>query len=168
MTRIASTKKVARTTVAAGSVLAGCVLFTGTPALGAVAPESEPSGLGQPSQAVIDHYLADTTKPVTSAGSAGLTKAAIEHQERVTTGSSVPGVPSAQTKAQIEMLERAAAQQEAAATTGASSSSSDDGDDVSVPLTVLALLGGGLITGAAGTYTVYRTRHHGPVGAATA
>lgn len=37
----------------------------------------------------------------------------------------------------------------------------------SMPVTVLALLGGGLAAGAAG-FTVYRFRHHGPVGAATA
>jgi hypothetical protein len=36
-----------------------------------------------------------------------------------------------------------------------------------VPVTVLALLGGTLVAGAAG-FTVYRFRHQGPVGAATA
>jgi cobalamin biosynthesis Mg chelatase CobN len=40
-------------------------------------------------------------------------------------------------------------------------------DPSSVPVTVLALIGGTLVAGAAG-YTVYRFRHHGPVGAATA
>lgn len=39
-------------------------------------------------------------------------------------------------------------------------------DPASVPVTVLALLGGGLAAGAAG-YTVARFRHHGPVGPAT-
>ena len=40
-------------------------------------------------------------------------------------------------------------------------------DPSSVPVTLLALLGGTLVAGAAG-FTVYRFRHHGPVGAATA
>ena len=44
---------------------------------------------------------------------------------------------------------------------------SDSSDPSSVPVTLLALLGGGLVAGAAG-FTVYRFRHHGPVGAATA
>ena len=46
-------------------------------------------------------------------------------------------------------------------------STSNPSDPSSVPVTVLALLGGGLVAGAAG-FTVYRFRHHGPVGAATA
>ena len=36
-----------------------------------------------------------------------------------------------------------------------------------MPLSVLALLGGSLVVGAAG-FTVYRFRHHGPTEAATA
>ena len=40
-------------------------------------------------------------------------------------------------------------------------------DPSSVPVTVIALLGGSLVLGAAG-FTVYRFRHHGPAGAATA
>ena len=44
---------------------------------------------------------------------------------------------------------------------------SNPSDPSSVPVTVLALLGGTLIAGAAG-FTVYRFRHHGPMGAATA
>ena len=46
-------------------------------------------------------------------------------------------------------------------------STSNPSDPSSVPVTVLALLGGTLVAGAAG-FTVYRFRHHGPVGAATA
>ena len=44
---------------------------------------------------------------------------------------------------------------------------SNPSDPSSVPATVLALLGGTLIAGAAG-FTVYRFRHRGPMGAATA
>ena len=47
------------------------------------------------------------------------------------------------------------------------SNTSNPSDPSSVPVTVLALLGGTLIAGAAG-FTVYRFRHHGPMGAATA
>ena len=43
----------------------------------------------------------------------------------------------------------------------------DRSDPSSVPVTVMALLGGSLVLGAAG-FTVYRYRHHGPAGAATA
>lgn len=189
--------------LAASTVLAGCAVIVSTPAYGAVAPEAEPPRLGgQPPQSVIDHYLADTSG-TTSVGHQSRTfptageqpnKAAIEHAERSSTGSSsVPGVLSAQTKAQVEHLERSsssgsssvpgvlsaqasaqaaylrqlAAQDEAAASTAASGSTSDD-DDVSAPLVVLALLGGGLITGAVTTYTLRRIRHDGPVSAATA
>ena len=194
--------------LAASTVLAGCAVISSSQAYGAVAPEPEPPGVaGQPSQAVIDHYLADTTGAdgSTSSGHQSRTvptsgeqpnKAMIEHAERsAAADSSVPGVLSAQTKAQVEHLERSssggsssvagvisaqaraqaayleqlAAQQEAASTgtgTGTGSSSSDD--DVSAPLVVLALLGGGLIVGAASTYTLRRIRHSGPVSTATA
>ena len=193
--------------LAASTVLAGCAVIVSTPAYGAVAPEPEPPGLaGQPTQSVIDHYLADTsadTSGTTSVGHQSRTfptaaeqpsKAAIEHAERsAAPGSSVPGVLSAQTKAQVEHLERSssasssvpgvlsaqvraqtayldqlAAQQEAASTgAGTGSSSSDDGD-VSAPIMVLALLGGGLIVGSVTTYTLRRFRHDGPVSTATA
>jgi hypothetical protein len=192
--------------LAASTVLAGCAVISSSPAYGAVAPEPEPPGVaGQPSQVVIDHYLADTTgaNGSTSTGHQGRTfpisgeqpnKAMIEHAERsAAADSSVPGVLSAQTKAQVEHLERSssggsssvagvlsaqaraqaayleqlAAQQEAASTSAATGSSSSD-DDVSAPLVVLALLGGGLIVGAASTYTLRRIRHSGPVSTATA
>jgi hypothetical protein len=102
--------------LAASTVLAGCAVIVSTPAYGAVAPEPEPPGLaGQPTQSVIDHYLADTSG-TTSVGHQSRTfptaaeqpsKAAIEHAERsAAPGSSVPGVLSAQTKAQVEHLER--------------------------------------------------------------
>ena len=164
--------------LAASTVLAGCAVILSTPAYGAVAPEPEPPGpAGQPAQSVIDHYLADTTSGTASMGHQSRTfpteaaqeqpnKAAIERDERAAVGSPVPGVLSAQTKAQVEHLEAQMAQQEAAASSGASGSTSDD--DVSAPLVVLALLGGGLIVGAASTYTLRRIRHDGPVSTATA
>jgi hypothetical protein len=182
--------------LAASTVLAGCAVLVATPSYGAVAPEQEsPSVAGQPDTSVIAHYLADTTGSTGSTSSPGhQSKAQVERAERDSIGSSsVPGVLSAQTKAQVEHMERSAtgsssvpnvlsgqaraqtayldqlAAQQASAGTGASAgSSSSDGDDFSVPLTVLALLGGGLIAGAAGTYTVYRMRHGGPVSTATA
>ncbi|MDQ1600342.1 MAG: hypothetical protein QOD68_1816 [Actinomycetota bacterium] len=72
---------------------------------------------------------------------------------------------SPQTRSKVEQMERAnrgpqAGQQPAGNT-------SNPSDPSSVPVTALALLGGTLIAGAAG-FTVYRFRHHGPIGAATA
>ena len=130
------------------TALAGCVVLVSAPAHGAVAPEAEqPSTAGQLSKAAIEHYEADTT------GTNSV-------------NNNVPGVLGAQTKAQIEQMERAA-QQSGAANTGSTSGSSSD-DDGSVLVTVLALLGGGLITGAAGSYTVSRMRHSGPAAPRTA
>ena len=88
-------------------------------------------------------------------------KAQVEHQE--TAG--VSGGLSAQTKAKVEQLERAARDSQPAPQPAGGTS--NPSDPTSVPVAVLALLGGGLVAGAAG-YTVYRLRHHGPVGAATA
>ena len=85
-------------------------------------------------------------------------KAQVEHEEK--TGAA--GGLSAQTKAQLEHMERAMRDQQPAPQPAGSTSNPS-----SVPVTVLALLGGGLVAGAAG-FTVYRFRHHGPVGAATA
>jgi hypothetical protein len=164
--------------LAAGTVLVGCAVIVSAPAYGAVAPEPEPPGTaGQPSQAVIDHYLADTSG-TTSVGHQSRTfptaaeqpsKALVEHAERsAAADSSVPGVLSAQTKAQVEHLEQLAAQQETAASTGAATGSTSDDDGVSAPLVVLALLGGGLIAGGATTYTLRRIRHNGPISTATA
>jgi hypothetical protein len=134
------------------TALAGCVVLVSAPAHGAVAPETEqPSTAGQLSKAAIEHYEADTTGTNT-------------------VNSNVPGVLGAQTKAQIEQMERAAQQGGAAntgSTSGSTSGSSSD-DDGSVLVTVLALLGGGLITGAAGSYTVSRMRHSGPAAPRTA
>ena len=153
------------------TALAGRVVLVSAPAYGAVAPEADqPAATSQLSKAAIEHYEADTTGTAKSSGTTGgLSKAAIEHYEADTTGatrSSVPGVLGAQTKAQIEQMERAA-QQQGAANAGTTSGSSSDGDG-SVLVTVLALLGGGLIAGAAGTYTVSRMRHAGPAAPRTA
>lgn len=129
------------------TALAGCVVLVSAPAHGAVAPEVEqPTVAGQLSKAAIEHYEADTTGTNT-------------------VNNNVPGVLGAQTKAQIEQMERAA--QQGVANTGSTSGSSSD-DDGSVLVTVLALLGGGLITGAAGSYTVSRMRHSGPAAPRTA
>ena len=151
--------------LAASTVLAGCAVIISTPAYAAVAPEAEPPGLGgQPPQSVIDHYLADTSGSTSSVPGvlSAQTKAQIEHDEGIA-GS--PGM-AAQVKAKIEAMERAQQDPQQAAKSGTGSSSGSS-DPSSVPVTVLMLLGGGLVAGAAG-YTVYRFRHHGPVGAATA
>jgi hypothetical protein len=72
---------------------------------------------------------------------------------------------SAQTRSKLDQMEREIqAPQSASQPAGSTSNPSDPS---SVPVTVLALLGGTLFAGAAG-YTVYRFRHHGQVGAATA
>jgi hypothetical protein len=84
-------------------------------------------------------------------------KAQVEHEE--STGAF--GGLTTQTKAKVEQMERAMRDPQPAGNT------SDPSNPSSVPVTVLALLGGTLVAGAAG-YTVYRFRHHGQVGAATA
>jgi hypothetical protein len=72
---------------------------------------------------------------------------------------------SPQVKAHAEQIERAL--RDAAPESRPANNTSDSSDLSSVPVTLLGLLGGGIVAGAAG-YTVYRFRHHGPVGAATA
>jgi hypothetical protein len=71
---------------------------------------------------------------------------------------------SAQTRAKLEQMEQAMRVPQPA---GSTSNPSDPSDPSSVSATVLALIGGTLVAGAAG-FIVYRFRHHGPVGAATA
>lgn len=131
------------------TALAGCVVLVSAPAYGAVAPDPEPTVAPQLSKAAIEHYEADTT---------GSTSAS----------SNVPGVLGAQTKAQIEALERASLQQEAAASTDSTVGSSSDDDGTSTLVTILALVAGGVITGAAGSYTVARMRTSGPATTRTA
>ena len=72
---------------------------------------------------------------------------------------------SAQTRSKVEQMEQAIHEPQSAPQPAGSTS--NPSDPSSVPVTVLALLGGTLIAGAAG-FTVYRFRHHGPVGTATA
>jgi hypothetical protein len=80
-----------------------------------------------------------------------------------TTG--VTGGLSAQTRSKVEQMERAI--QDPQSAPQPAGNTSNPSDPSSVPAMVLALLGGTLVAAAAG-FTVYRLRHHGPVGAATA
>ena len=131
-----------RTTVrraATTAVLAGAAVLTAAPAFAGVPPEDTGAG-----------------------AAASPNKAQVEHQERAGTS----GGLSAQTvKARVEQMERAARDPQPAPQPAGSTS--HPSDPSSVPVTVLALLGGTLVAGAAG-FTVYRFRHHGPIGAATA
>ena len=87
--------------LAASTVLAGCAVIVSTPAYGAVAPEPEPPGIaGQPSQSVIDHYLADTS----GAGTGSTTS--VGHQSRTFPTAAAAEQPS---KAMVEHQERTAA-----------------------------------------------------------
>ena len=72
---------------------------------------------------------------------------------------------SAQTRAKVEQMEQAFRDPQPG--TQPAGSTSNPLDPSSLPVTVLALLGGTMVAGAAG-FTVYRFRHHGPVGAAAA
>ena len=152
------------------TALAGCVALFATPAHAAVAPEPDKPAVvsGGLSKAAIEHYEADTTGSTgtsgTSSTSSQLSKAAIEHNEAVDSGagSNVPGVLASQTKAQVEAVERAAAQQAAASSSRSTTGTPSDDGSGSALLTVLALLRGGLITGAASSYTLARMRNTGP------
>jgi hypothetical protein len=122
--------------VATTAVLAGAAVLTAAPAFAGVPPEDTGAGPAQ-------------------------TKAQLEHEENA--GAS--GGVSAQTKAKVEQMERAIRDaQPASQPAGSTSNPSNPSDPSSVPVTMLALLGGTLVAGAAG-FTVYRFRHHGPVGA---
>ena len=125
---------------ATAAVLAGAAVLVAAPALAGVPPED------------------------TGAGSAAsqTNKAQVEHQEA--TGAS--GAASAQTKAKVEQLERVMRDQQAVPQPAGSTS--NPSDPSSVPVTTLALLGGGLVVAGSAGFTVYWFRHHGPVGAATA
>lgn len=89
------------------------------------------------------------------------TKAQVEHTERATGND--PAVLF--NKAQIERNERATLDQQPA--TGTRPVHPSDSSGSPVPGTVLALLGAAAAAGAGGV-VVYRFRHHGSVGAATA
>ncbi len=123
------------------TALAGCVVLVSAPAY-AVAPEPD--------------------QPVVSQN-----KAQVEYKERGSVHSSTSAGLSAQTKAQIERLERAAREDQSPASNNTPAGSTSD-DDMSVPVTILALVVGGLLTGAAGTYTVSRMRQSGPAATRTA
>jgi hypothetical protein len=125
-------------------VLAGAAVLVAAPAFAGVPPEDTGS---------------DTA--------ASQTKTQIEHRESphgLDSRSGYGGLP-AQTKAKVEQMERAMRDPQPAPQPAGSTS--NPSDPSSVPVTVLALLGGTLIAGAVG-FTVYRFRHHGPMGAATA
>ena len=125
--------------VAAGALLAGAALVTAVPAHAAPVPED----------------------PVASTQQSGI---AVEDATRGGDGVTVGGVP-AQVTAKLQAMERAAQDEQRASQT--SPASVPDSDPSSVPLILLTLVGGGLVTGAAG-FAAYRFRHHAPVGAATA
>jgi hypothetical protein len=126
------------------AVLGGAAVLVAGPAFAGVPPEDTGAGTA-----------------------ASQTKAQIEHRESphgLDSRSGYSGA-SAQTKAKIEQMERALRDPQPAPQPAGSTS--DPSDPLSVPITILALLGGAVVAGAAG-YTVYRFRHHGQVGAATA
>ena len=123
---------------AALSVLTGAAVLAAAPAHAGPNPEVSVPGAHQ-SRVAVDGHL--------SAGA----------------GPSGPVPPSVQSK--IEVMERAA--QEQPAVPESRPSGGQDSDPASNPLVAATLLAGGLVAGGAG-YTVYRLRHHGPVGAATA
>jgi len=137
-----NTTRTAVRLAATTAVLAGAAVFTAAPSFAGPPPEDP---------------AADSS---TSQGAGQSNQTQIE-QDKTIAGS--PGM-SAQIKAKIEAMERAQSGQRPAP---APANISDSSDPSSVPVTLLALLGGGLVAGAAG-FTVYRFRHHGPVGAATA
>jgi hypothetical protein len=123
---------------AALSVVTGAAVLAAAPAYAGPNPEVSIPGAHQ-SRVAVDGHL--------SAGA----------------GPSGPVPPSVQSK--IEVMERAA--QEQPAVPENRPSGGQDSDPASIPLVAATLLAGGLVAAGAG-YTVYRLRHHGPVGAATA
>ena len=137
--------------LAGSTVLAGAALLAAAPADARVAPE-EPG--------------ASTATP--AAGS-HLTKAQVEHAEEQAAEVGTAGPAALVVKAQVERAERALRDPQRATPGGRSNPSTPTPTDPSsVPVALLALLGGGLVAAGAAGYTVYRYRHHGPVGAATA
>ena len=129
--------------LAGSTVLAGAALLAAAPADARVAPE-EPGATAATATATAGSHL--TKAQVGTAGPAALV-----------------------VKAQVERAERALRDPQRATPGGRSNPSTPTPTDPSsVPVTLLALLGGGLVAAGAAGYTVYRYRHHGPVGAATA
>jgi hypothetical protein len=95
---------------------------------------------------------------------AGVVSATSQIKTQVENSGATGGL-SAQTRSKVEQMERA--MRDPLPAPQPAGGPSDPSDPSSLPVTILALLGGTLAAGAAG-YTVYRFRHHGPVGAATA
>jgi hypothetical protein len=180
--------------VAATAVLAGAAVLVAAPAFAGVPPEDTGAGsAASPNKAQVEHR----ERAGASGGglSAQTVKARVEQMERAMgdlqpADVAAPSAPysaqeqvylaaltraaqvtaarsafSAQQRAYAEHLELAAQAARVDVTSGQPAAATSDPS--SVPVTVLALLGGGLVAGAAG-FTVYRFRHHGPVGAATA
>lgn len=123
---------------AAVSLLSGAAVLAAAPAHAAPNPEAPVAG-GHQSRVAVDGHLA--------------------------AGPGVSGV-SPEVQSKIEIMERAS-QGRWAVVPEQPASGTQDSDPSSLPLVMLTLLSGGVVTGAAG-FTVYRFRHHGPVGAATA
>jgi hypothetical protein len=88
-------------------------------------------------------------------------KAQVEHDERTSGTGSTTGL-SPNVKTRLGRMEHAFHDPQPAPPTP----TRDPSGPSSVAGAVLAVLGGTLVAGAAG-FTVYRFRHHGPVGAAT-
>ena len=138
--------------LAGSTVLAGAALLAAAPADARVAPE-EPGASAAAAPAAGSH----------------LTKAQVEHAEEQAAQVGTAGPAALVVKAQVERAERALRDPQRATPGGRSNPSTPTPTDPSsVPVALLALLGGGLVAAGAAGYTVYRYRHHGPVGAATA
>ena len=139
--------------LAGSTVLAGAALLAAAPADARVAPE-EPGA---------------TAATATATAGSHLTKAQVEHAEEQAAEVGTAGPAALVVKAQVERAERALRDPQRATPGGRSNPSTPTPTDPSsVPVAFLALLGGGLVAAGAAGYTVYRYRHHGPVGAATA
>ena len=125
------------------AVLAGTAVLTAAPSYAGPVPED----------------------PVTASSTSQQQPGGTAHNQLETGIAGSPGM-AAQVQAKLEAIE-SAQRSDAQQGTVPTRDTTDSSDPSSVPVTILALLGGGLVVGAAG-YTVYRFRHHGHVGAATA
>ncbi len=121
------------------AVLAGAALLVGAPAYARVAPDETTATGPSP------------TQPASATAEIG--------NQGTTAESSAPVV-----RVNVQRMARAMNDPQPAKST---SNRSDPRDPSSVPVTVLALFGGSLAVVGAG-FTVYRFRHHDPIGAATA
>lgn len=164
---------------AATAVLVGAAVLAAAPAHAAPAPEDTSSG--RPWKALIEHRESEW-RALEAQREAQRDAQATQQQAYLDgLGSSArqDAAAAREARAAFAAQQRSyaehwaqAAQKSRSDASGAESASSagsgDTGDGVPIPVAaLLAFLGGGLVTGAAG-FTVYRYRHHGPVGAATA